>query len=228
MKKHPASLIIVNILLIAGSVAFGAMYAMTRSLLIKTIASGLFLLLGIINRLYSGISAFTATMAMGIFFAFLRDVVLEINFMGGAVLFAVGHIMYILAYSKIENLRKADIALAAAIFIPLAGIMLFLPALDFGDNMMKIVAIVYALIISLMLAKSINNAINRANSLTLWLFIGSALFFFSDFMLLFSRFSKISPLFFYFCVNTYYPGQAVLSCRLIHVKKLRGRRIRIK
>jgi len=156
-------------------------------------------------------------MIVGLFFAMLGDIVLELNFIIGAILFALGHIWYIIAYSCLLKFKPTDLIAGFSIFIPSILLITLAPIFNFDGILMKIVCIIYALIISLMVGKSIHNLINQKNVLNVILVIGSILFFISDFMLLLSRFAGLHVLS-YVCINTYYPAQALLSSSIKYSK----------
>lgn len=66
----------------------------------------------------------------------------------------------------------AIIFIASCLFITLA------PIFDFDGVLMEVVCVIYALIISLMVGKSISNIIRKKNVRNILLVIGSPLFFF--------------------------------------------------
>ena len=80
---------------------------------------------------------------------------------------------------------------------------------------MQVVCCVYALIISLMVGKAIANFIKEKSKLNLIILIGSSLFFFSDFMLLFSVFSNLGLVFLALCLITYYPAEFILAYSIL-------------
>ena len=94
--------------------------------------------------------------------------------------------------------------------MPSMFVILFVPILDFGGILMKVVCLIYALIISLMLGKSIANFTRDKSLFSLIILIGCALFFFSDLMLLFDVFAsaKLAGI---FCLATYYPAEFILA-----------------
>jgi hypothetical protein len=191
----------------------------------KSVTSILFVIIGLINLIFILKTAnhyrrFATIMFIGLVFAMLGDIVLEIKgyFIHGAALFAIGHIFYFASYCFIAKFTWKDLIPGTIIFIPALLFIVFAPIFNFGAILMEIVCIIYALIISLMLGKAISNLIREKNLLNILLVIGSALFMFSDLMLLISRFAGI-PLFSHFCILTYYPAQCVLSHSLLYCKK---------
>lgn len=216
MKNYPRGIKLANILLMLAIVIGGIAYYSTHYLTVKTVASLLFVALGTVNWLYVRKAGhenkgFAFVMVVALFFAMLGDVVLEINFMGGALIFAVGHVFYFLAYCRLIKLEAKDLVPSAFIFLFAAALILFLPIFDFGGIVMQVVCLVYALIIACMLGKAFSNCRKKLSVLSLLLLLGSFWFFFSDMMLLFSHFADVPKIMGLLCVNTYYPAQAILS-----------------
>lgn len=199
-------------------------FILESSLLIKSLSSFGFVLIGLISLLYLSkqnvtIKKFTIMMLIGLIFAMFGDIVLEIDFIIGAILFAIGHVFYFVAYCCLNKFLWNDLLIGASIFIPATLIILFLPIFDFGGALMQLLCVVYAIIISCMTGKAISNYIKLKNFLTLILMIGSCLFLFSDLMLLFTVFCNISKVFRYLCLISYYPAEILLALSLFINKK---------
>lgn len=210
--------IILGIFIAIGGLCYDTI---AHNLVMKTIASGGFVLLCVINLRYglreekglrsSGRDKFAHIMLVAFVFCLLADIVLEIVFMYGALIFAVGHVCFLFAYCRLVKVQIKDFLPSVIIFAFAAPILLFVPIFDFGGNMMQMVCLFYALIISLMLGKAISNYRRRPETITLCILIGSYMFFFSDFMLLFEQFAEVPSIIGSLCVNSYYPAQAVLA-----------------
>lgn len=199
--------------------AGGIIYDITHTLSVKIPASACFLLLGICNALYfrkrcRRSHPFLSAILAGLLFGFAADIVLELHFLCGAALFALGHICYIAAYSLLLRMKGTDLLLCLSLFLPCLGLILFLPVLDFGSGFMQGIVMAYAAIICMMLGKAIANYRRTPCPVTKLLLTGSILFFFSDFMLLFAYFSHVGPIANTLCLITYYPGQALLAASL--------------
>ena len=210
--------ILMFILLAAGDV----IYILTDNILAKAVTSSLFVILGVLNaisviRKTTQNKKFVYLMITGLFFAFLGDVVLEIQFCVGAALFAVGHIFFFTSYLCLIKFSWKDLIPGVILFVPSLLLILFLPILHFDGVLMKVISISYALIISLMLGKAISNLIHKQTALTWLLAIGSFLFFFSDLMLLFNVFGGIR-LCSILCLSTYYPAEAILAFAVLFAK----------
>lgn len=213
MKK---STIIINALLTALIIAGDVLYITIGGLLIKSITSSLFVLLGLFNLIVNLKNdnfnlKFTLILVIGLFFAMLGDIILEINFIIGALLFAVGHIFFFVSYCMNLKFKLSDLIAGVIIFIPFTLFILFAPIFDFGGLLMQAVCIIYTIIISCMLGKSIINYVRDKSPQNLILLIGSALFTFSDFMLLLNVFANLPRVIGILCLVSYYPAEALLA-----------------
>lgn len=214
---------ILNIVLILAVLVGDICYMIYGGLWLKGLTSAGFVLLGVINLIYAlknktGNKKFCITMLIGLAFGMLGDIILNVHFISGAILFAVGHIAYIVAYSFVIKLKWTDLIAGMIIFIPSTLFITLAPIFDFGGSMMEIVCVVYAIIISCMVGKAITNLIKEKSLLNILLVIGSILFFFSDLMLLLDVFANLSGVVGILCLATYYPAQCILAYSLMHAK----------
>ena len=213
-----------NILLIAAILIGDILYITLDGLLLKSITSLLFVALGLINFVYmfkkeNSNKKFNILMLIGLTFAMLGDILLEIEFIIGAALFAIAHIFYFAAYNALQKFKSKNLIYSLTIFIPALLIILFVPLFDFGGTLMQVVCIIYALIISIMVGKAISNLISYKSFLNIMLVVGSALFFFSDFMLLFNVFADVPKIFGILCLATYYPAEVMLAMSILKSNK---------
>lgn len=183
---------------------------------LKCICSGGFALLGIINLCYALITKqksikFYVGMAAGLLLAFIGDVLIGYDFIIGAGTFALGHVCFVAAYCFIQRIGKVDILFSALLFIGAAVFLLFCPWLTFDEPIFKVVCLVYALVISLMLGKAIGNFISNRTAVTAIIAVASALFFFSDLMLVFDWFIGRWDWTDHACMGTYYPALCMLA-----------------
>ena len=220
MKK----LSILNIIFFLAIIAGDVVYMLTNTLLSKSITSILFVVLGVINFVFAlknktTYKNFVMFMLIGLCFACLGDILLEIEFIVGAILFAVGHIFYFVAYCNLQKFNPKDLIYGACIFVPATLIICLVPIFDFGGILMQIVCIAYALIISLMVGKAIANFINNKSVLNIIILIGGCLFFFSDFTLLFNVFADVNVVFGVLCLATYYPAEVLLAYSILNSSK---------
>ncbi len=190
--------------------------------LCKGITSALFVLLGLINLIYTFKreeinKKFSIIILLGLFFAMLGDIVLEINFMIGAILFAIGHIFFFVSYCFILPFKVMDLLIGIAIFVPAVLFITLAPLFNFGGVLMEVICVFYAVIISCMLGKAISNLIREKSKTNIVIFVGSLLFFFSDLMLLFEVFGKGGEVFSYLCLSTYYPAEILLALSILAI-----------
>lgn len=216
--------LVLGILIAIGGLCYDTIL---HNLVMKTIASSCFVLLCGINLAYgmgrvkslgihgrlmiNGRKTFAWIMLTAFLFCLVADIILEIEFMYGALIFAAGHVCFLAAYCRLQPVQAKDFLPSVLIFLFAAPIILFLPIFDFGGMVMQMVCLFYALIISLMLGKAISNYRRHPDAVTLCILIGSCMFFFSDFMLLFEQFAQVPSIIGSLCVNSYYPAQAVLA-----------------
>ncbi len=197
---------------------------------LKCVCSTLFALLGVINLIYSLANKadnknFYISMAVGVIFAFLGDVLIEYNFIVGAAMFAIGHVCFVSAYCFIQKIQKLDYIVSGALF--LVGILFFTfcPSFAFGSETIRMVAIIYTLILSTMLGKAVGNLIREKNTVNKTIALASALFLFSDMMLSLDCFAELFSWAYNACMGTYYPALCllVLSMCLKSIKNSRQR-----
>ena len=224
MRKIKVFNLIMSLLILMGGIAFlvaSRINFAIKPVYVKSVASALFVFTGLVNLIYvlkhrTFNKKFAICLFIGLIFAFLGDVLLEIVFIVGAALFALGHVFFFISYCFLAKFNWKDLLLAALIFIPSLLIILFVPIFKF-QGIFKIVCIVYALVISFMVGKSLGNYLRVKTKGNLIVLIGSFLFFFSDMMLLFSIFGGIR-LCNIFCLLTYYPAEFFLAYSILKNK----------
>lgn len=207
---------ILNIALMLAIIIGDIFYITIGGLLIKSITSLLFVSLGFVNFIYAKKHNFKnknfyTLMLTGLIFAMLGDILLEIEFIIGAILFAIGHVFYFASYSTLQSIKAKDFLISLCIIIPSILIITLVKIFDFGGLLMQLVCILYAIIISFMVGKSISNLTEKKSLLNILLAIGSCAFFFSDFMLLFDVFASVSKIFGVLCLASYYPAEIILA-----------------
>ena len=148
---------------------------------------------------------------IGLLVSMAGDIAINYNFIAGAVIFALGHIFYFSAYTKLVKFSAKDLICILILFVPSALFLAFAPIFNFDSSVLPGVCIAYAFIISLMTGKSVSNLIFRPSSVTLVTAMGSLLFFFSDFMLAFRVFADAPRIFDWLCLMTYFPAQSVIA-----------------
>lgn len=191
------------------------LYLRYNRLWIKSVTSGLFVAIGVVNLVYSILTKnknikFPIMMLTGLAFAMLGDVILEIQFIVGAALFAIGHVFFFVAYAVVERLRWSDMIYGLCILVPSVLLITLAPFFDFGGVLMEIVCVVYATVISCMVGKAIANFVRVKNTTYLVIVLGSLLFMISDLALLFNVFTSL-PYAGAICLATYYPAEILLG-----------------
>ncbi|MBQ3230358.1 MAG: lysoplasmalogenase [Clostridia bacterium] len=206
---------ILNILFIVGVAVGCFFYYRNGGLLLKGITSSFFALLGIINLLYSFISKsrarFPLLIALGLLLSATGDIVIGINFIAGALIFALGHIAYFAAYCFKSRFSVKDLVPSGVIFAVASAFILLYDALEFGGLIMQAVCIIYALIISLMCGKAIAMYMALREKAAALAALGSVLFLISDLMLLIYCFGGGAEAVNTVCMLTYFPAQCLIA-----------------
>lgn len=189
----------------------------------KGLTSFGFVLLGVLNLAYliavrKKPLRFPVILVVGLVFAMLGDIVLNVNFIGGALLFAVGHIFYAVSYAQLQRIGKLDLLVSGVIFAAAGLFLLLAPIFEFGDPVMKGICVGYALVISCMVGKAFGNAAREHTVTNVLLAVGSFWFFFSDLMLVLYVFADAPRIVDTLCVATYYPAQCILAHALFWYK----------
>ncbi len=215
---------IFNIVMLGLLLVADVFFIVDGGLTIKTIASLIFVAIGLVNLIYllkveKHKSLPSYLLFIGLCFACLGDILLEIQFVIGAIFFAVGHVFYFISYCKLSKFNWKDLIYSALIFIPSLSIILFVPIFDFGGGTLQILCCVYALVISIMVGKAVANFVKNKSTLNLIILVGSVLFFMSDFMLLFNVFADVSGVFLVLCLTTYYPAEFLLAYSILKMRK---------
>ncbi len=188
----------------------------------KTIASALFVITGIVNMIFiwkldQRDKNFKFIMLTGLIFACIGDILLiEADlFIYGAISFAIGHIFFFASYCLLEKICWRDLFISVVIF-GISLIVILVPTI-FNFGSLLPVVIIYALIISFMLGKSISNLfVKKYQGGNFLIMLGSLLFFLSDLMLLFSRFADVSGAFSDACLILYYPAEIILATSIYY------------
>ena len=217
MKK---SAYILNLIFLLAIIILDIFYIVNGGIILKSITSACFFMLGVINlifvlRMKTEKIKFSILLLVGLFFAMLGDILLEINFIVGAIFFAIGHIFYFISFCWLERFKWTDLIFGFVIFIPSVLVITLYPHFDFGGVVMEVLCVFYALVISLMVGKAVSTYIAKKSLSRLIIMIGTILFFFSDLMLLFNVFSSVSSAFGVLCLATYYPAEFLLAFSIL-------------
>ena len=212
---------LLNILLLAVSLGLTVYYHLEGGLLLKGITASGFVALGLVNLVYALLAKtpdrkYPLWMAAGLAVCMTGDIVLNISFISGAAIFALGHIFYCVAFCCLLTPRKADLLPIAVVFAAALMIIKLVPTLDFGTPLMEWVCTGCALVLSCMVGKTMANFLRQRNPGTTLLLIGSCLFFFSDLMLVLNCFGDAPKITDTLCLYTYFPGQCLLAHSVYH------------
>ena len=217
MKKLTIVNVIITIAVFVGNYFY---QSLGFSYPIKIMCSSGFAIMGIVNMLYARKvleNKKTMTfMTLGLVFAFLGDVAINPNFILGVIFFALGHVFFVVAYLSYRELEKIDVILSGALATFAIGFILIFPYILFNVEALKYVVLAYAAIISMMVGKSVGNAIKDKSMFTGMIAIGSILFFISDMMLLLAWFSTIEGRWTSnVCMAAYYPALCLLAGSMV-------------
>lgn len=185
----------------------------------KGIASFLFFLQNLTNiifcrKLKPNNIIIPSVLCVGQLFAFIADVVINFNFIIGAILFAIGHIFFAVAFYLLNKFNKMDIICILSVMAFAICFLTLYPYFNFKG--MSVVIYIYAIIISIMLGKAISNFVTNKNSkLHLVIFLGALLFFLSDFMLVLSLFARGYEITNFLCLLLYYPAECLLAFSVV-------------
>jgi len=221
MKQSLKFLTAVNIAWIAAIFVLNFIYQKNGfDFTLKCICSGAFAALGLLNflctvRIRPHSTGFLSGMLAGLIFAFLGDVLIGYDFIIGASVFALGHVCFVIAYCFLRKMSPSDFIISGILFAGAAAFLLFSPLLTFDVPVFRVVCLVYALIISLMLGKAVGNCIRMKTAAAGLLAFASALFFFSDLMLVFDWFIGRWSWTDHACMGTYYPALCFMALAMV-------------
>ena len=220
LKKINKSVIVADIL-IAIAVACGcALYMRDRSVVEKGLTSFGFVLLGLVNLIHEIVkknknTKFKIFVFIALSLSLIADVVIDFNFIYGAIIFASAHIFYYVAQLFIKKIKGMDF-IPSAILLAIALCYLFLfPGMNISEPDKLVICVAYSLIISVMAGKAIAHAISLKRLFTIVFAIGSILFYISDMMLVMHIFSDVWEYAINLCHLTYYPGQCLLAMSIL-------------
>ncbi len=210
-----------NILLLVCAALCLVCYDIFGGLWLKGVTSAWFVLLGSVN-LFAARNLewkrlrFFILLEAGLLCGMCADVLLGIAFFAGVGVFALGHVLYFIAFCTLEKFCLRDLK----IMLPLALLSIFLvtgtPWISVTDPLLQTLVPVYAVIISMMLGKAISNLIRHASLFRWLLAMGSFLFWFSDLILAVDMFGQSSRLTWILCSYAYWPAQNILAHALYH------------
>ena len=102
-----------NIFILTVMLMFDAWYMFSGELFAKTIASILFFVAGIINATYcmehKADLKYPKWMVIALACAMIADVVINLNFYLGVVIFAIAHVFYFVSDCKLDKVNPKDL-----------------------------------------------------------------------------------------------------------------------
>ena len=210
-----------NILIFIGAMACLVFYDYHGGLWLKGVTSLWFCALGCLNLFYAR-KTHTAgrlpiIMVIALIVGAAADVLLGIEFMVGVALFALGHVVYMMAFFSMEKPRRKDLLF----ILPIAAIALFAvtgtPYIQVEDPFMEKMLLAYAVIISCMTGKALSNLQQKKSLSRKVIAVAGVLFLFSDLMLAVDMFGEASRLTWILCSYTYWPAQNLLAHSIYHM-----------
>lgn len=191
---------------------------------LKGVTSSWFVMLGVVNLIYAQKKklekySFLIFMELALTSGMIADVLLGIWFITGVLVFALGHVFYLLAFYRIEKFSSDDIKK----IIPIAIVSLFIvigtPYVQVEDGFIKILLLGYAVVISCMLGKTVSNFYKDKSISRILLLVGGILFWFSDVMLAGTLFGNGGKVMVLLCSYTYWPAQNILALSMYYYVK---------
>lgn len=212
---------IVNIVVFVLTCILTIWYDREGGLWRKAVTGSGFLALGIVNLVYAFVTKtadkrFSIWMTVGLAVCLAGDIVLNITFLPGVAVFALGHIFYIVAFGTMMKWEKKDLIPVAILFAAGVAVIKLVPILDFGDAMVEWLCVAYALVLSTMVGKTIANFLRRKEKANLLMMIGGCLFYFSDLMLVLHHFGSAPGIVDSLCLFSYFPAQCLLAYSMYH------------
>ena len=203
------------LILLFGILYFSSKYWAERGMqnALKACASILFVCCSLYNLLTGGCRSAGCCRLLfaGQVFACAGDIGLNYDFVVGAALFAMGHILFFAAFCALE---APTFRSAAAIGVIAAASFCLLALYDgFDFRGFDLVVCVYAAVISCMLGKAVSIGLSPLldRRVRVPVLLGAALFYFSDLMLVFHQFGNGGAVFDALCLGTYYPAEFLLA-----------------
>lgn len=159
MRKKEHAIRLANGLLFLALFAGMILYMQKGGLAIKSCASGLFVLMGLVNLSFWLANKvrplhFPLLMASWLLLSMLGDIFLGVFFPLGVGFFALGHLAYLLGYCRLRPYGKKAFILGGAIFLGAAALLIWAPCFQWTNPALLLLLLAYALIISLMLGKA--------------------------------------------------------------------------
>ena len=201
-------------------------YEQEGSLWLKGMAASGFLAIGLVNFMCdlgagNKMCFFPLFKVLGLSACLGGDILLNIHFAAGAVLFALGHVLYCVAYCAMKKPKLIDLLPGICLFGLILVAASRLSGLHFPSASMRQLCIIYALLISMMAGKAISNFCRERNSVTFILVAGSVLFLASDAMLGIRQFCYWPKIPHIVSLSAYFFAQCLLGHSLFWQEKIK-------
>lgn len=192
-----------------------------QSIVLKGIASLFFIVLAFLTSAkLKNVrkNIYVILIIVGLIFGMFGDILIELptewGFVAAAGSFAVGHILYSIAFCYVSGISKKQMLVFALCSVFVIAYMIFMPYINAGD--LLAVGIVYGLIISFMVGSAVSLWKKDMSIPKKLCVAGAVLFLLSDFILLHDLFVTAIDCSFlvFFNTITYYPAQFVLALSL--------------
>ena len=193
-----------------------------QAVLLKGLASAVFVVLGFLSRKIGHDSGLAAPILAGLILGMIADVLLNLRyvvgnkgklvFLVGILVFLSGHIAYLLAIMKLSTALLWEILIGIVLT---AGLMAWIFTRITAEKAFKIFGVFYLGTIMIMNAVAIGNVLTLGTPFTKLFALGAVLFLISDIVLILNTFGKESK-FSLRIVNLslYYIGQLLIALSL--------------
>jgi len=186
----------------------------------KTLTSLFFIAIAAVSGSYAGFGTYAILMMLGFVFGAIGDVLIldkqnTPRFISAISSFLIGHIFFAAAFCFLFGFHWLDIILVAAI-LAIAVYVYKIQKFNLGKYLIPVAG--YALVITVMLVKSLSSIYSLYSlAAKLTIFVGAAMFFASDVILVFLVFKKFSKKWSAINLILYYTGQALLALSLLAI-----------
>lgn len=189
----------------------------------KAITSALFIFIGVFCAIESENIHFYLLLLPAFIFCFCGDVILAFKDSTGAKkyliygigAFLLGHISFVFAWDRLAAFSSFDLILPVLCVIA-TYLMLKTDKMDGGK--LTPYAVIYSFFVALLFSKGISLAFRSPDMGTIFILVGTALFFISDTIILFLYFHKSKRRYTtFFNLLTYYSAQLILSASILYM-----------
>lgn len=222
LKENSKKVFILNIIFLICAFSCLICYDIFGGLWLKGVTSGWFVLLGLLNVLYvwnhkKKRRSFVFLIELGLFFGMCADILLGVQFISGILFFAAGHVVYLVAFFKLEKFKKRDILITLPFVVISLYIVTGTSFIQIEEQVLEKMLLGYACIIACMLGKAVSNLISEKSKCRWFIFVGSIMFWFSDIVLAIDMFGESSRLTWILCSYVYWPAQNIMAHSMVYI-----------